>query len=57
MASWSSGEIAKRDFTQDAVKHLLDGQFGGIQLNGVLRRLERGYRSLGVSLVANTYLI
>jgi hypothetical protein len=57
MASWSSSDIAKRDFTQDAFQHLLDGQFGGIQLNGVMRRLERGYRSLGVAFVTDTYLI
>lgn len=56
-SSESSGDIAKGDFTQDAFQHLLDGQFRGIQLYGVSRRFERGYRTLGVTLIARTNLI
>jgi hypothetical protein len=55
--SWSPGDIANGDLAHDAFQHLLDGQFRGIQLYGVSRRFERGYRSLGVTLIADTYLI
>src|SRR5476649_1184878 len=55
--SESPGDIANGDFTQDALQHLLDGQLRGIQLYGVSRRFERGYRTLGVTLIACTDLI
>ena len=56
-AALVSGDIAKCDFASDALQHLLDGQFRGIQLYGIGRRLERGHCALGVALIARTYLI
>ena len=54
---FSPSEIARSDLVENSLKHLLDGHGRGIQLNRIDSRLQRGYRTLGIALIAQTYLV
>lgn len=48
----SSSQIAVGDFAQNLLQHLINGECSGIQLNGIICRLQRGHRTLGIALIA-----